>query len=538
MPFATEAKARPSGTGRGCRAVVAAGMLDPGSEWTVFRALQIANFTGSVYLDDAESIREALRDGAGRRRGPHRRSPRRRRRRRRVRAPAAEARSAAGTPAEAQDKTATSRRARAVHRAVRRVPSWGGRARSPAAGSRSSPTTRCLRTSLPSSSAFRRPDSPEPLLDVLPGGPDDGRGRAAARGGLRSDSRMATQRSACCSNSSQSGARVNVRPSVAARSGAARSLAPAENGVPSEAPRTLGAAMLVEDTSAFIEQLEVAEAGRRAAKRRRRVTQAGSRSCGSSGRWASRPTRWARWSDSCAEIDLATGCIGRGLLRDRRARSLEREIAATRKRLQAKRADLDAKRQRLSALEQRTEQLDSARRAKLFRLHSSKHHLECSERRFARIARSQSDLPILVGRQDGRRWWWFRDRFWWDDQGSRRPRTCGRSSSRRISTGSNGPTRSPRRARPSSASTWRPRRCRLRPRSCASRCGAATKGAAPTAARARSVAFDRILPFDEGGSDAPPNIELRCEPCKERRVANEARARVARAQVAAATYYR
>ena len=61
MPFATEPKARPSGTGRGCRAVVAAGLLEPGSEWAVFRALQIANFTGSVYLDDAESIREALR---------------------------------------------------------------------------------------------------------------------------------------------------------------------------------------------------------------------------------------------------------------------------------------------------------------------------------------------------------------------------------------------------------------------------------------------------------------------------------------------
>jgi protein-disulfide isomerase-like protein with CxxC motif len=61
MPFATEPKARPGGTGRGCRAVVAAGLLEPGSEWAVFRALQIANFTGSVYLDDAESIRVALR---------------------------------------------------------------------------------------------------------------------------------------------------------------------------------------------------------------------------------------------------------------------------------------------------------------------------------------------------------------------------------------------------------------------------------------------------------------------------------------------
>ena len=108
MPFATEAKVRPSGTGRGCRAVVAAGMLDPGSEWTVFRALQIANFTSpTLFLDDTESIREALRDVPG------------------VDADGiaeriddadvvaeyehqqAEARSAAGTPAEAQDKTAT-----------------------------------------------------------------------------------------------------------------------------------------------------------------------------------------------------------------------------------------------------------------------------------------------------------------------------------------------------------------------------------------------------------------------------------------------
>jgi protein-disulfide isomerase-like protein with CxxC motif len=108
MPFATEPKARPSGTGRGCRAVVAAGLLDPGSERTVFRALQIANFTGSCYLDDAGSIREALRAVPG------------------VHADRVaemvdeddavaeyqrqltEARSAAGTPAEAQEKTARS----------------------------------------------------------------------------------------------------------------------------------------------------------------------------------------------------------------------------------------------------------------------------------------------------------------------------------------------------------------------------------------------------------------------------------------------
>ena len=52
------------------------------------------------------------------------------------------------------------------------------------------------------------------------------------------------------------------------------------------------------------------------------------------------------------------------------------------------------------------------------------------------------------------------------------------------------------------------------------------------------VAFDRILPFDEGGSDASPNIERRSETCKERRVAKEARTRITRARVAAAPYYR
>jgi protein-disulfide isomerase-like protein with CxxC motif len=108
MPFATEAKARASGTGRGCRAVVAAGMLDPGSEWVVFRALQIANFTGSVYLDDGESIRALLRtvpgidaDGIADRIDDDDVVAEYGRQQ-------AKARSAAGTPAEAQDKTAKS----------------------------------------------------------------------------------------------------------------------------------------------------------------------------------------------------------------------------------------------------------------------------------------------------------------------------------------------------------------------------------------------------------------------------------------------
>jgi 2-hydroxychromene-2-carboxylate isomerase len=108
MPFRLAPKERLSGTGRGCRAVVAARLRAPGSEWRVLRALQLAYFTTPLLLDDDELILAALRALPG------------------VDADAivgslddadvaaayeqdkAETRSAAGTAAEAQEKTSTS----------------------------------------------------------------------------------------------------------------------------------------------------------------------------------------------------------------------------------------------------------------------------------------------------------------------------------------------------------------------------------------------------------------------------------------------
>lgn len=108
MPFGSTPKERAAATGRGCRAVVAARLLEPGSEWRVLRALQLANFTTTLLLDDDERIRAALREVPG------------------IDAGAivdrlddedvvrayeldkAEARDAAGTAAEAQGKTSTS----------------------------------------------------------------------------------------------------------------------------------------------------------------------------------------------------------------------------------------------------------------------------------------------------------------------------------------------------------------------------------------------------------------------------------------------
>jgi predicted DsbA family dithiol-disulfide isomerase len=61
MPFSPQPKERVSATARACRAVVAARLIQPGTEWRVFRALQLANFTTPLLLDDDEQITEVLR---------------------------------------------------------------------------------------------------------------------------------------------------------------------------------------------------------------------------------------------------------------------------------------------------------------------------------------------------------------------------------------------------------------------------------------------------------------------------------------------
>ena len=108
MPFDLVPKERAAGTGLGCRAVVAARLLEPGSEWRVLRALQLAQFTSDLLLDDPERIGDALRAVPGIDAGgivasldaPDVTEAYERERE--------EARTAAGTAAEAQGKTSTS----------------------------------------------------------------------------------------------------------------------------------------------------------------------------------------------------------------------------------------------------------------------------------------------------------------------------------------------------------------------------------------------------------------------------------------------
>jgi protein-disulfide isomerase-like protein with CxxC motif len=60
MPFDTQPRERNIATGRACRAVVAARLLDPQADVPVFRALQLARFTTTTLFDTDDGIRSAL----------------------------------------------------------------------------------------------------------------------------------------------------------------------------------------------------------------------------------------------------------------------------------------------------------------------------------------------------------------------------------------------------------------------------------------------------------------------------------------------
>lgn len=65
MPLATAPRARISATARACRAIVATRLLDPRREYEVFRALQFAQFTSTLVLEDARDIATALERVSG-----------------------------------------------------------------------------------------------------------------------------------------------------------------------------------------------------------------------------------------------------------------------------------------------------------------------------------------------------------------------------------------------------------------------------------------------------------------------------------------
>ena len=292
--------------------------------------------------------------------------------------------------------------------------------------------------------------------------------------------------------------------------------------------------MLVEDTTAFIEHLEVPHGDKRVEKSRRRVAQAEvevlrlqleSRLLDQALRGVAHELAESR--------GLPAPSPGRRLVRDRRRRTLERELTTLRSRLTETRERLNAKRDGLRELRQSALALDEpASCSRVIRLHSAQHHFECSERRFARLAQIQFVRPVLVAKRDGRRWWWYSDRFWWDDSGrsgrevealvlgwdvKQQRRADEVADARAAILGEERPGLPESKLSPVVRFAVR---CRDRSR-CVD-CGAN-----------RDLGYDQRVPFSRGGWRWIANVELRCRACRERREHNELRARVGRARIEA-----
>ncbi|MCB0858242.1 MAG: hypothetical protein KDB57_09025 [Solirubrobacterales bacterium] len=60
MPFAIETKLRSATSAPACRAITAARLLFPGSEWRALRTFQLLNFNTPLLLDDESQLEEAL----------------------------------------------------------------------------------------------------------------------------------------------------------------------------------------------------------------------------------------------------------------------------------------------------------------------------------------------------------------------------------------------------------------------------------------------------------------------------------------------
>jgi len=60
MPFSVEPKLRLASSSRACQAIIAAKLIQPGSEWRTLRALQLLQFNSPLLIDDDEQLRAAL----------------------------------------------------------------------------------------------------------------------------------------------------------------------------------------------------------------------------------------------------------------------------------------------------------------------------------------------------------------------------------------------------------------------------------------------------------------------------------------------
>ncbi len=286
--------------------------------------------------------------------------------------------------------------------------------------------------------------------------------------------------------------------------------------------------MLQADRTAFIEQMDVTESDKRAQKYARRLREAELDVLRLT--WDMRAS-----SDAIKALDQAQATDGRPGASARRVGSrspgdVERERSTLKARIETASKELARKQERLRRLQAEAPVRPDRQLGRIYRLHSAEHHVECSTERFARLCDLQLHVPVWVATKQGRRWWWYLDRFWWDDEGltsedvkmivletdlDRREYHDALEQARAEAFDR---VRSPDLGRPLLESVrfevWRRDEAR-----CVD-CGTAL-----------SLEFDYILPIEAGGSDAAPNVELRCRTCRMRRAHNMSQAVIGRARL-------
>ena len=280
--------------------------------------------------------------------------------------------------------------------------------------------------------------------------------------------------------------------------------------------------MLVEDSAAFVERLEVPTEG--SDKLRRRLAR------------AELEVVSARWEVHLAEsavleLERRIGSEGSTRL----GRSLTRELGAISKHLHAKRDELTTSAMRLDRLEDKSRAYRARRQPYVaFRLHSGGYHVDCSERRFGRLAAAQLARPVFALEREGRAWWWYLNRCWWDDGNLKRRQleehVLRRDLQRMLESDALA------RARIAILGETEGDEGLPIPDSLHLGIWSRYRGRCVDCGSAERVNFDRIIATAKRRSETPRNFELRCQTCRDRRDHNEGRARISRARVDAVPY--
>jgi hypothetical protein len=234
-----------------------------------------------------------------------------------------------------------------------------------------------------------------------------------------------------------------------------------------------------------------------------------------------------------ATRDYSTLSLMRRLRSGRRPAALDEEVQAAERRHARKYAELQATQARTEALEH--DAREGAREGPgtvAYRLHSADHHMGCSSGEYARLSLVQRAQPVCLTARRGRRWWWFRDRFWWADAG------LGASEVESLVLETD-----------LSGQYQREAIERARADLLGIEDHAALNGAVPDDVRREvwirdrgrcvdcgvesGLVFDYVLPPAGGGSSTVANLELRCRPCQSRRRANQAKAAIGKARLGA-----